>query len=78
MTSMRIAALLFVLATGCTPQMTSSLMPLMSAGTSMTSQGVNLYFQSERMKHQLELERQQQMLRNQNQYVYQTQSGYLP
>jgi hypothetical protein len=75
---MRTAALLFVLATGCTSQMTSSLMPLMSVGTSMTSQEANLYFQNERMKQQLELERQQQMLRNQNQYGYQTQSGYLP
>ena len=51
-------------------------MPLMSVGTSMTSQRANLYFQNERMK--LELERQQRMLRNQNQYVYRTQSGYLP
>ena len=58
--------------------MTSSFMPLMSVGTSMTSQGANLYFQNERMKQQLELERQQQMLRNQNQYGYQNQSEYLP
>jgi hypothetical protein len=53
-------------------------MPLMSVGTSMTSQGANLYFQNERMKQQLEIERQEPRLRNQNQYGVQNQSGDLP
>jgi hypothetical protein len=64
--------LLFVIASGCTPQMTASLMPMRSMGTSMSSQAANLYFENERMKQQAEPQRQQQMLRNQSQ------SGYLP
>lgn len=47
---------------GCTPQQSASYMPLMSYGTSMSSQAANLYFEQQRMQQQAELQRQQNEL----------------
>ena len=57
----KVTLILFTTAlAGCTPQTTASLMPMLSMGTSMSSQAANLYFQQERMQQQLDLQRQQQ------------------
>jgi hypothetical protein len=51
-------ALLVWTVSGCTPQQMGNTMPLMSMGTSMTSQAANLYFQQQQ---QAQLQKQQEL-----------------
>jgi hypothetical protein len=62
-------ALLVGFLSGCTPQQSASLMPMVSMGSSMSTQAANLYFEQQRMQQQAELQRQQQEL----QYLQQQQ-----
>lgn len=55
-------AALVAMVSGCSPQQMGSTMPLMSMGTSMTSQAASLLFEQQQMEQQAAMQRQQQQL----------------
>jgi hypothetical protein len=55
-------AALVGMASGCGPQQSASVMPMMDIGNSMASQAMNLYLQQQNMQRQADLQRQQEYL----------------
>ena len=55
-------AALVGMASGCSPQQSASLMPMMGMGTSIASQASSLYFQQQQTQQQADLQRQQEQI----------------